>query len=841
MWYHTFVSQLGITPLYHTMMPTRIQVRAVTEQILYLEEQIQVLGPVIERMKNVVTKSKAWIEEKTDQSSVSYIELSQELDTAATALLDVTSLILNEDNMDVNKPTPSLPQPDTQTTATYLTVESPRQLKTQVQHTAVEEHPDLERRLAYIETTLSSLQDTQHKSTDDISEIKKWRDNFVTEQSDNWVNIEQSTKKQKQNFKNIRKQINEQDNKVMELNKEIESLKEKETKSNKTLEKLSLDMKEYENNTHKINKEMQAYTDKTDSMTQEIKSLSDLIVSIQDESNKIVVKTSTQFEKLQFKHNLMYQLLQQKLMPIDRLFQIFNQNLETREERSKKLETMENVISKLTMDFNVIESRVCNRYACHVRLADNTPVSTGSIISTFKEVREYNGQHFNRTTGTFVSPHDGLYLVCVTVHEWEDKRIGVGVKAGDEWFTPIEVKCADTSVAGSVVVDMKKGEGLYFYVNHADQGAALSWHSRFIIMPSTIQVKLVTEHTKYLEQQIQLLEPVIGNMKNVVTKSKAWLEEKTDQSSVSYIELSQELDTVATALLEVTSHILNEENLNVNKPTPSLPQPDTETTATFLSVESPRELITQGQHTADMKEYKNNVDKVNKEIQVHTDITDSITQEIIRLSDQIVSLQEDNKTMVNLSAGFKRLQSKLSLICQLLQQRLMPIDRLIQICNQNLETREERKKTLETMENAISKLSMDFNIIESRVCNRYACHVQLDGPTPVSVRSIISTFYKVREYNGQHFNQTTGKFVSPHDGLYLVCVTLHEWEDKNIQVGVWAGDRWCTYIEVTSADTSAAGSVVVDMKKGEGLYFEVVEAHKDAALSWYSSFTIVSL
>ncbi|XP_059164625.1 putative leucine-rich repeat-containing protein DDB_G0290503 [Physella acuta] len=451
-------------------MPSRIHVKFVTERMNYLEEQIQVLEPVLGNMKNVVAKSKAWLEEKTDQSSVSYIELSQELDTAATALLDVTSHILDEDNMDVNKPTPSLPQPDT----IFLTVESPRQLKTQDKHTAVEEHPDLERRLAYIETTLSSLQDTQYKSTDDISEIKQWRDNFVTEQSDMGVKIEQLTKKQKQNFKNLRKQMSEQDNKVKELNKEIESLKEKESRPNKTQEKLSQDMNEYENKMRKINKEMQ---DIRDSMKDNIKSNSDLIVSLQDENNKIFDKTSTQFEKLQSKHNVMYKLLQQRLMPIDKLIQIFNQNLETREENLNKLGELENTISKLSNDFHLIESRVCNRYyACHVDLAHFTTASVGSIISTFDEVREYNGQHFNQTTGKFVSPHDGLYLVCVALNEWDDELIRVAVVAGDVWRKTIEVKCADTSAAGSVVVDMKKGEELYLKVFRAGQDATLSFY-----------------------------------------------------------------------------------------------------------------------------------------------------------------------------------------------------------------------------------------------------------------------------------------------------------------------------------------------------------------------------
>ncbi|XP_059162752.1 repetitive organellar protein-like isoform X2 [Physella acuta] len=458
-------------------MPTRIQVKVVTKQIQYLEEQIQVLEPVINLMKNVVTKSKAWLEEKTDQSSVSYIELSQELDTAATAVLDVTSHI-SGDNKDVNKPTPSLAQPDTQTTATFLKVESQRQFKTQGKHTAVEEHPELERRLAYIETTLSSLQDTQHKSTDDISEMKQWRDNFVTEQSDMGVNIEQLTEKQKQNFKNLRKQMSEQDNKVKELNKEIESLKEKETRSNKTLEKLSLDMKGYENNEHKINKEMQDYADKTNSITQEIKRHSDLMAALQEECDKILCNTSTQLKK----QNVLYKLLQQRLMPIDKLIQIFNQNLETREERSTKLETIKATISVLSKDLNLLEARACNRYACHVKLAFETPVSAGSIISTFDEVREYNGQHFNQTTGKFVSPHDGLYLVCVTLHEWGDNQIGVRMWVGNSCCTSVEVKSAETSAAGSVVVDMKKGQELYFEVYHADQGAKLTWLSSFTIV-----------------------------------------------------------------------------------------------------------------------------------------------------------------------------------------------------------------------------------------------------------------------------------------------------------------------------------------------------------------------
>ncbi|XP_059161475.1 restin homolog [Physella acuta] len=330
-------------------------------------------------------------------------------------------------------------------------------------------------RLDLIETTMYSIQVTNIKSTDDISEIKQWRDSLVRELSEMGVNIEKLNKKQKQIFKSFRKQISEQYSKMKELNKEIENLKELESKT-------SLDMKKYENYLLKIDKEMQNQTDKTDNMKKEMKIHSDQINFLQEDTNKIMVNTSTKLEEVQSKHSVMYKLLQQRLMPIDKLIQIFNQNLETKEERTQKLDTIENTISKLSEHFALIEPRVNKRYVCCLEINESTRVSTRSNISTFDEVREYNGQHFNQTTGKFVSPHDGLYLVCVTLYESKDKIIVVGVRIGERLCTSIRVSSADTSAAGSVVVDMKEGEELYFEVIGADQNAVLSWFSSFTIV-----------------------------------------------------------------------------------------------------------------------------------------------------------------------------------------------------------------------------------------------------------------------------------------------------------------------------------------------------------------------
>ncbi|XP_059161482.1 uncharacterized protein LOC131944705 [Physella acuta] len=205
-------------------------------------------------------------------------------------------------------------------------------------------------------------------------------------------------------------------------------------------------------------------------------------MQVYTDNSKIMADTSNRIDKLELKHSVVYKLLEQRLMPFDKMIQMVNQRFEDREQHLKKLEVIESEIKRLSRDIHTIDTRDCNRYACHIQLKGDTAVSRGSIVSRFGDVREYNSQNFNQTTGTFVSPHDGLYLVCVTLHEWEDKLIRVGIWARDMWYNVIEVKSAHTSAAGSVVVDMKKGQELYFYVDGADQDAKLSCFSSFAIV-----------------------------------------------------------------------------------------------------------------------------------------------------------------------------------------------------------------------------------------------------------------------------------------------------------------------------------------------------------------------
>ncbi|XP_059162745.1 coiled-coil domain-containing protein 18-like isoform X2 [Physella acuta] len=448
----------------------------------------------------------------------------------------------------------------------------------------------LEQRVERLETTLTSMQSRNKKTEADLTEIKQWRDTYKTEESNMKEHIEQLALKQKHNAKQFRKQINEQKNitdemneemkqlnelkqwrktlisehnamakkleelsqkeidnkekireqiketktKINEFNKEIETLKEKESNARQALESTNTEMNKFDIILNKINEELEIQTTKTEKLQQDIKKHADFFSYLMEEGKKNK-NTETKVEKLISMHSVTFKIFNQRLMPVENLIQMFNQNLANRQMNKQKLATLENDVLKLSSDvdsirqdikshsalililqddgkknlanttklmgtlttkvatresdvlkllkdFKTIETRVCQPYICQIHLDNDTPVTTGLIISTFFYVGEPNGSHFNKTTGKLVAPDDGSYLVIVTLQEWEDKLIIMSVYKDESFYSNFFVKSANTSAAGSVVVDMKKGQELYFKVGQADDGAKLQAGSGFTII-----------------------------------------------------------------------------------------------------------------------------------------------------------------------------------------------------------------------------------------------------------------------------------------------------------------------------------------------------------------------
>ncbi|XP_059162733.1 uncharacterized protein LOC131946109 [Physella acuta] len=402
-------------------MRPRIHVKLVAVHMKYLEEQLGVIEPVIDAVKSAVGKSKSWIDDTSDEPSISYCELYQELEAATSAIMNAAAQIISEpkDDVDVDDGISSSSSSTTPTTATLDRGDSTHQVKLdrgdttyqvtkQVQQTA-----EILTRLARVERTLSSLQDSREKTTDPIERLEQ--------------------------------HIREQDEILKQLNKELESLKD--VKPSVALQKMTLDVKEFENNLHKINCEMKVFSDQIYNTTQDVKNNFHLINALKDGVQQNMAITTCKFNDV-----------------------------------FAKLETQANDSLRLSAALTRNEVTEYKPYICQIHLDNNTPVSTGSIISTFYNIWEPDGSHFNRTTGKLVAPEDGFYLVLATLEAIDNKIIRVSVLKGDVLQKDVFVNCANTSACGSTLIDMKKGDELSFKVTQADQGAMLSGPSGFTIV-----------------------------------------------------------------------------------------------------------------------------------------------------------------------------------------------------------------------------------------------------------------------------------------------------------------------------------------------------------------------
>ncbi|XP_059164635.1 uncharacterized protein LOC131947439 [Physella acuta] len=203
---------------------------------------------------------------------------------------------------------------------------------------------------------------------------------------------------------------------------------------------------------------------------------------------------------------------------------------------------------------------------------------------------------------------------------------------------------------------------------------------------------------------------------------------------------------------------------------------------------------------------------VNKKLKDHADQIDKFAQIVASQFKEISVLQkEEKKNVANCTQELHKLKTMI---------RYYKIDFVL--------------ASLDYKSNGVREVS-------NRVCKPYFCQIHLNNNTPVTTGEIISTFYGVKEHNGSHFNRSTGKLVAPDDGFYLVIVTLKEKEDKRIAVSVFSGEILQKDFFVKSAFTSASGSTIVAMKKGEELYFKVTGADDEAMLHAASGFSIVRL
>ncbi|XP_059166854.1 repetitive organellar protein-like [Physella acuta] len=230
----------------------------------------------------------------------------------------------------------------------------------------------------------------------------------------------------------------------------------------------------------------------------------------------------------------------------------------------------------------------------------------------------------------------------------------------------------------------------------------------------------------------------------------------------------------------------------------------------------------------DIEENEMSLLKLNENIQVLTEKTDKIAQKLTRHSDLIYDLQEaDKKTILTTKNKIDSIFSKQAVMCKVLQQRLSPLDKLLQMLNQNSKSREENLKKIEALENDIFRLSRDIHKIATiqhashSTVGFIASGSQLDKRR--AVQGLYTLSYTTVEHSiGHHFNPTTGGFTAPVDGLYVASLRIKQTGHETVQG--WLMHKsgktasWFGPVETKGDIYVFSNTFVVRMKTGDVLY-----------------------
>ncbi|XP_059166861.1 uncharacterized protein DDB_G0271850-like [Physella acuta] len=146
-------------------------------------------------------------------------------------------------------------------------------------------------------------------------------------------------------------------------------------------------------------------------------------------------------------HSITCRMIQQRLAPLDKLFQMFNQNFGTSEERISKIKKLEKDLLKLSQDFSSMANQPVKHSTLGFTAFDGYTDELFDAIPYLRVERNL-GNHFNPNTGEFTAPVDGLYLASLTIEQAGDQAVAASALliSGDVGSCPVHVVTKDKSV-----------------------------------------------------------------------------------------------------------------------------------------------------------------------------------------------------------------------------------------------------------------------------------------------------------------------------------------------------------------------------------------------------------
>ncbi|XP_059176231.1 alpha-latrocrustotoxin-Lt1a-like [Physella acuta] len=383
-----------------------------------LEEQKHLKAKVTDHVMQVEGRSREWIS-KGDNSVEGFLDICTSLDTS-------TALLIQKSEGFSETETASLENDQLQFATRTSGLMTGSHVKAHQQ-----KDPNLSSvdsiRLSDVETVVQSVQ----------SDLNKLQKIFYKQIADIKAETEKVTKKQ--------------DRKLKDINKKLEILFENGEKSDENVSKLSKSIKEYEENKEEIRKIIQSEQDKLDKLSQDVKMQTDEIFNI-DAKTKINT-------------NLMCTLIQQRLAPVEKVMQVFNQSSQNRELNRAKLDVIEKDLMKITTDLLTLKQKPLRQstlgfIALRGRDGRNDKLK-------FKYVSLNTEGVFNPARGEFTAPINGLYVASITLKQQNNGIAWLGVvhKSNNKakCLGVVGTERPGESSSKTFVVWMAKGDVLYSF------------------------------------------------------------------------------------------------------------------------------------------------------------------------------------------------------------------------------------------------------------------------------------------------------------------------------------------------------------------------------------------
>ncbi|XP_059169313.1 uncharacterized protein LOC131951064 [Physella acuta] len=224
----------------------------------------------------------------------------------------------------------------------------------------------------------------------------------------------------------------------------------------------------------------------------------------------------------------------------------------------------------------------------------------------------------------------------------------------------------------------------------------------------------------------------------------------------------------------------------------------------------------------EMQEIRGTMETMQKKLNTTDRKLESCIQECNECKSNIGRIDTEINNLKGRDECIQELSEKQVMLCSVIQRKLLPLDKLNNICRQNFASREHYINQLQNIKEDIAKRTSTFQengssssfVGFSASRNVATLYTNLKG-------CIVQKYDDVRCNAGGHFNSTTGEFTAPAGGLYVAIFSTQQEEADEIRMELihtsGATENEAGYMVTSVADSLETTSAVVHMKAGDTL------------------------